>query len=308
MMNLLCLWRQRTLAKAAMCEGSLAEHSRLQAHLHQCPSCHRFWKDIQSLTGELVALAEPLPADDGFADSVWMRLSAAPVRARRLSALVPVTAATACVALGLFLWNRGIAARYSATPSVLTEPRNQVTGGAPVPPRAVKEDSPPLTKKQEGKRVAAAPSSGKKRRERGTQVQKRSWKRSEIRRIAQRSRKPETSAAKKHVAQQQAEPETKQVVTAPLRPTPEQWQAWGVYYESQGDYERAAAAYGHAYSEQPDPSTAFAAGRAAERAGDVTQALVYYTRILNHASDKNASDRREPQKGTFLWSHENTSA
>ena len=78
------------------------------------------------------------------------------------------------------------------------------------------------------------------------------------------------------------------------------WARWGAWYEANGDYSGAASAYGRAFAEKPDPDMAFAAGQAAENAGDVSQAVLYYTQLLKRPSDR----KPLPEKGTSLWNPE----
>lgn len=303
-MNLLCLWRQRTLAKAAVSEGSLAEHPRLKEHLRRCAACRRCWQDLQSLTGELASIAEPLPSGDGMTNAVWARIALAPIPARRGGRLVPVAVAVACTAFGFVLWNRlanapATTARLMAAEQAGKAVSEKVAIDTAIKTTVSETQKTPVKTENPGKRITSA-TADKKRVVQNVQARKRRWKRTEIRRMAQRSHRPEVRVVRKQRSRH-LQHRTKQVAT--VLPTPVRWQAWGVYYESQGDYERAAAAYGKAYAEQPDPATAFAAGQAAESAGDVTQALVYYSQLL-----KSSSEKKEPQKGTLLWSHENTSA
>jgi hypothetical protein len=211
-----------------------------------------------------------------------------------------MTAAVACLAVGFVLWNRLSQAPAATARQAGSEQAAQAAIDSAI--KTVDSQAPrsPIRTVNPEKRAVSSPTPVKKRVVQDNPVQKRRWKRSEIRRIVHR-----THRTRLRVAQRQPSPQQKpkRVAAVSPRPTPAQWQAWGVYYESQGDYQRAATAYGNAYAEQPDTATGFAAGQAAESAGDVTQALVYYTQIL-----KSASEKREPQKGTLLWSLENISA
>ena len=83
-----------------------------------------------------------------------------------------------------------------------------------------------------------------------------------------------------------------------------QWARWASYYETHGDYTHAADAYARAYSTLPTEGTAFAAGQAAENAGDVSQAILYYSQILRQS----LKQKPQTEKGTFLWNSEHDAA
>lgn len=78
------------------------------------------------------------------------------------------------------------------------------------------------------------------------------------------------------------------------------WTRWGAYYEYHGDYRSAEAAYAQALDKSRDPALVFSAGRAAECAGDVAQAVGFYTRILSQPSKTD----NQPKKGSLLWTDE----
>ncbi len=82
------------------------------------------------------------------------------------------------------------------------------------------------------------------------------------------------------------------------------------WYEYQGDYRSAAAAYAQAARERPTDSLVFNAGRASECAGDVAQAIVYYARVLKHEREQEAQPKQDsqPKKGTWRWNANRDSA
>ena len=69
--------------------------------------------------------------------------------------------------------------------------------------------------------------------------------------------------------------------TITLQDVPDNLEAWGAWYEEQGDPTRASAAYRAAYADSPDTTVALSAGRTAERAGDTVTALSYYAHLLD---------------------------
>lgn len=103
------------------------------------------------------------------------------------------------------------------------------------------------------------------------------------------------------------------------------WASWGAWYEQQGDYERAAAAYRNAEAlaarkvspSGPAVSTyqyTYQAGRTAECAGDVSAAIDYYSKMLSGATTaqtgndtKDSDDTHDagsgekPDKGAQIW-------
>ena len=63
------------------------------------------------------------------------------------------------------------------------------------------------------------------------------------------------------------------------------WADIGAYYERAGLYGEASDAYALAYAEKQDPGLAYAAGCAAETAGDIGQAVTFYTELLDKSSE-----------------------
>jgi hypothetical protein len=303
-MSLLCVWRQRKLAEVAAQRETLTANPGLREHLKQCASCRRFWEDLRNLTGELSALEEPLPAGDRFADAVWDRLTTPVARTRRVSVWLPVTAVAACALVGVVVWRIYPFRQHEKMIMQTTVPANQIPvnqhiakPSVPVQPTPEKRLQTVSTKRSpspsEGSGVRSTSSHRIGKRNRGEGHQKR---------IALRRYwlvQKRYAERKKRVREQEKQ---KRVATVNRPPTPEQWKAWGAYYEAQGDYQRASAAYGQAYAARPDTETGLAAGQAAESAGDVAQALSYYTQLLNRPTGK-----KPPEKGTRLWNHEDTS-
>ncbi len=88
------------------------------------------------------------------------------------------------------------------------------------------------------------------------------------------------------------------------------WDQMASWYEYQGDYRSAAAAYVQAVRESPTDSRVFNAGRTSECAGDVAQAIEYYARFLKHEREQESHSQQEvpPTKGTSLWNENRDSA
>ena len=89
------------------------------------------------------------------------------------------------------------------------------------------------------------------------------------------------------------------VVASKPAGSPVDYASIGSYYESAGQYDDAANAYVQAYAQSKDPDLAYAAGRAAEKAGDQSMAFEYYSRFLgdNAANGANKPAERST-KGT----------
>jgi hypothetical protein len=60
------------------------------------------------------------------------------------------------------------------------------------------------------------------------------------------------------------------------------WLAWAQYYEYRSDHASAAYAYRQLWNEQRDPTTAYAAGRTSEAAGDIAGAVEFYAVLLSN--------------------------
>jgi hypothetical protein len=82
----------------------------------------------------------------------------------------------------------------------------------------------------------------------------------------------------------------REVATAGAADTKVTWAQWGAYCEMHADYRQAATAYAHASAQSGDPSVGFAAGRAAEAAGDVSAAVLQYSRILSGPAASTGAD------------------
>jgi tetratricopeptide (TPR) repeat protein len=91
---------------------------------------------------------------------------------------------------------------------------------------------------------------------------------------------------------------------------PVSWEQTAFWYEYQGDYRSAAAAYEQAAPERPTDSVMFNAGLASECAGDVAQAIEYYARVLKHERQQESQSKQDsqPKKGTRKWNENQDSA
>jgi len=271
-MNPLCEWRQRALARYAAQARSLPADSALANHLARCERCRRVWDDLRRIAFDLSrTLSAPSPSPTFMAD-VRERVAAARVPERRPLPLA-LSAAALCLLILVGVW------WIRPGPVVHNSPVERV---ARQPDRSAQQAA-----------AQASVSNSKRRRpqERTAAVAPRPLRQAARRHAARIARAPRPP--RRIIAHAPPESHAKR----PARNQRPSWIAWGAWFESWGDYRRAAAAYGRAFEQRPDPDTAFAAGRAAECAGDVAQALDYYSRLLDRA----AGAKSPPEKGTHLW-------
>jgi hypothetical protein len=314
-MSLLCRWKRRVLEQAALAEDDRLHPPALKAHLDRCASCRRYWQELRALSWELSALSEPLPASDRFSELIWARIAADPVSTKRLLPFAPILAVAAVLILGFLLWSRnhlsspngvvkGEGAQVASTSASKT-----LSGGPGKQNSLVSEEHRGADHSSKQSMASRAPlverdATSTHSRRRVAAIAPPKYRaplrrKTSTRTYARRYRRHRDRAAL--LAKRQTKPSGSQrIASVPPRPKWEQWSQWGAFYASHGDYQRAATAYASAYAERPDPELALAAGQAAENAGDVTQALAYYSRILNRPSAK-----KSPEKGTSLWNHAN---
>lgn len=299
-MKLLCWWRQRALARAAVGADALSGSLPLQEHLQRCPACQQFWQELRHLSAELGGLAEPLYVTEGFTDAIRHRIAATPV-SQKSTPVVSVSLAltAACVLFGLIYWNNRTAQESAAPCRVAANQPSGTVPNAMLPrgkvSRSKSSNRKSSPKSSERTNPAVVPAALPKRN-----LPQPYWLlRNERARIARRYRKHHRDLIASH-PKPRSHGAVKQVARVSALPKWVQWTRWGAYYESHGDYQRAAAAYGTAYAERPEPDLALAAGSAAENAGDVAEALSYYCRVLNQSSEK-----QQPQKGKETWTLEN---
>lgn len=291
-MNPICFWWRRALALYAAQERPLAEGSRLAAHLSRCRACRAFWRDIHNLAANLPRVCSaPAPSGD-FTDSVWRRIDSAP-RRHHPGVPAPLLAASAAALAALFgfLWWRTAVPSNSEQPEpfpVAKRPQNGFSPGPSSVPGGVSRTQ----------RVASAPSSSgpKKERTRASASRKRG--------AATTPKRPSKDRIRRRMMHRirYAQTPVREMAkiassVVPHEQAAARWQKWGAWFEIQGDYQRAAAAYQRAFEIQPDPEVGFAAGRAAECAGDISEALRFYSRILYPPS----GSKERPEDGATRW-------
>lgn len=278
-MKLNCLLVRSDLERAAVNPDTPRPPSKVSHHLITCGACAAYYQDLRSLSGELSEAFTTPAASLGFTDAVWRRIERAePVTVKPRP--LPVMAAVAVAAvIALVIWTR--AYTTGGPPPVPVNPL-----GVFAPQHVAEHD------KTGSHAVRTTPAVVNKvvrheviRKNDPAPIFRRHHR---IRRHRPRIVLPK---AVRQLAKNDVPSKT---VKQPLRP---QWASWGAWWEARGDYLQASAAYGRAYEERNDPSLAFAAGRSAECAGNVAQAVEYYTQLLS----KKPEASKQPEKGSYRW-------
>jgi hypothetical protein len=291
-MNPICVWRQRALARLAVLSQPIPGGSSLSAHVACCAACRAVWNDLRLLSADLPLTLDTPGPSPSFTEGVWRRIDAAAMpRRSRWAALATTAAAIVLAAIVYASWNRNagppgaVPGRSAAAERNAVRPR--LASGAPYSPKTA--------------------TTGAKQAHRKVHPEK-------PRSFANAS--PLHAGVRRHAFHRPRSRHNVRIVRAP-HPAPERpagppqacpprlsWADWGAWYEGWGDYGRAADAYGKAYLEQPDPLHAFTAGRAAECAGDIGQAVEYYSRLLDYTPET----KHKPGEGTLRWNREHGSA
>jgi len=270
-MSLLCRWVQRGCARRVV-NGS-PMWAWQEEHLARCAACARSAGALgvlaRALAGSL-GLSEP---SDSFTEAVMSRLDVRlPTTPRRWKArLAGWHALVGAVVLGAV---------------ALTAP---VRPPAPPPGRAGSPHSRPgpsvARTSRSPMRLAPAPLPRSRPRPRhGERVHSRRLPRHRL------------------LAVQPARPTP---TPAPAQPADALvWIRWAGWLEAHGDYRRAAAAWSALHRAGAGPVAGFRAGRAAECAGDVQQAVEHYSQLL----DPEPQPAPEQEKGTRRWIDDESAA
>jgi hypothetical protein len=302
-MKLICRWHRQALARCAILGDTLPAGSHLATHIAACTVCRQTWQDLRHLDSDLSQAFEMTAPSPAFTEGVRSRLTnGRPSR----TALRPIPAmATVIVVLGiggLLWWGIGNASHvlHRADQSyVASQPTDRNLRAAM--PQSPSSPAPEKRRGSSPPKVAAKGADAQKsmlvkvdaatfRRSVAPGV----WRRHHH---SLRSHRTTLAHRRKNIS-----PSPAVARTASPHARAEQWCSLGIWYEVGGDYSHAADAYGRAYSEQPDPALALEAGRNAEYAGDISEALGYYTRVL----DQKPTQKASPQKGTSTWNDDHS--
>lgn len=274
-MGVWCSLQRRDLARHAVSRRPVAPASSLGRHLERCAACRSAWQEVSRLVESLPqgrSLPAPseslLPAVLAGVAARSVRPAAGESRRRLLNPLVPgALVGLALAAFVALLPDAGIRVPVRDGTFVARSNAPEADGTT--------DATPEMTR---------APSVRARPLER-TAVRMRDPHRGRLGRPGRRlvrhplARRPETG---RHAPQ-------------PFKaaPTPrDQWIATGLWYESCGDDCVAAAAYAEAYAAGPDQLLAFAAGRTAERTGEVAQAVRLYAELLGGPSGPTEEEPR----------------
>jgi tetratricopeptide (TPR) repeat protein len=284
-MKLACLRFRRALAEYAATGRAIPADGKLAKHLAVCNGCSRELDWFRAAHNGLEQSLTAEQASAGFTDAAWARFSA-PAQPRRSFSAILALSSTACavvIALVVF-WKpqppMQVTASIPTAPAVKKTAVNSVTEQIDIMTTFAKpthRNAPAITRPEKGR--SHKPASIRHRR---VFIKHRIAHKTRIKSGAQIA-----SASGTHSARTQ----------------PFSWVQVASRYEYLGDYRSAAAAYARAARERPVDSLVFNAGRTYECAGNVAQAVEYYTRILKHERDKEPQLKQDsqPKKGTWQW-------
>jgi predicted Zn-dependent protease len=267
----------------------------LTGHLKRCRRCMARFQAEQAIIERLNGLKQEATTSNRFSDNAWNRLQ---VRqsARLLTSRNGFVRATGFV----------LTAATCATLAYLFSPSHSERGlydGAS-PMRKVKSmvaridptlEANAQKQVRNGKRAPQISRTGS--RYTGAQPVVTSSAKKNVKHKRRQITKGKTMLAKHESSLKMYGPNAVQSGSAAKADPVTTWKRWAEYYESRGDYRAAEAAYASALEKSPDPNLTFNAGRTAECAGDVVQAVDYYTRILKQVSQT----EHQPKKGSILW-------
>lgn len=285
-MSIMCRLAERALARAEAMGQTLDPGSSLGRHLAACERCQAFGRTCARLSADLpISLECPGPSED-FVTRVLARAERQPVGNHRRSWRSGLTLAACLAAAGLAV------AYLLRPPAPQTAPHGPSQAGpvvaearapAPVPEKASTHDL------QAGRLRYEEP----KRSESATPARPRKAEGDAMLRIMLRARRRMASAPDTPAAKVAGTPSN---AAAGASAVPSQtaaqvtWLEWGAYCEANADYRQAAAAYARASQEHNDPDITFAAGRAAEAAGDVVGAVEQYGRLLGASASASEAE------------------
>ncbi|GEM_PF-5115959 len=254
-------------------------------HIVQCADCRRAYNELVRLKEELTQGFAIPAVSEQFAQGIFEQIEARIVVPKRRTRLGNVLAVGGCAAvlLCVVFWQQS-RQNPSAEPSVLAgnSPAQRSTSTIQkkerlIVPKVAVERSP----------IASQVKSKPKITTRVVRKKRRVY-------LASHSTRKPSRRSRSLAWQPQIEPRAA-ILSPEMRS--QRWTQWASYYENHGDYSRAADAYAQAYDAVPTESTAFCAGQAAENAGDVSQAVLYYSQILRQP----LKQKPQPEKGTRLW-------
>jgi hypothetical protein len=256
MAKLICLLCQRALARRAALGVPPAPDTWLAAHLDRCAACAQAWDQLLALTSRLPQILSAPQPSPGFTLSVAARMArraGRPAGARLFSMALPVAAALALV-IGFRMQASAPGSRPIVAPGVADSLPPPVLVGPEGVPLVATPPAPPS-----GFGPAGADPSP-------------------VLRVSYSPAEPVRAPRRVPVARRTAgfRPRPRRVAG----PGPRDWATWGTLSEASGEHGLAAVAYRRAFEREPTAALGLAAGRSAERAGDVAGALDLYAQLL----------------------------
>ena len=288
-MSLLCRWRQHHFAQDIIAGETVS--SALSQHLAQCAACHHAYSRMQRLHQELAQSILFPAASEGFTDAVRAKILArtqTPQRSNLPKTALALSGAAVLLLCVILLRSEN----WRTKPEISVMPA--VVAPKPEKPHPTQNFALVFPSKKTVRLTGTA--------EKSPLVPHRNRLRT-----VRRSR---IAFAPPHRSRRTVAFHEKPKRLAALAPllSPEirsqQWAQWANVCENRGDFSRAADAYAHAYNTLPTEGTAFSAGQAAENAGDVSQAVLYYSQILRQP----LKQKPQTEKGTFRWNSERDAA
>jgi hypothetical protein len=241
----------------------LSADRRLAAHVAKCAECAREWEALSALAHDLPrALPVQQPSPD-FVTRTVRRLNEQHQPAHTASWL-PLPTAVALIALLVFFawW------MIRPTPSSPTRGEDLVDRPAPAPEPA---PSPVIPE------VAIAQPNEVPQQLVTDSVRTPSPPRKPHRKVVAGARR--TPGGPTGTITADRDTDTPAVSVS--------WEDWGDWYAEAGAYAHASDAYARAYQSAQDSNLAYATGYTAEAAGDVYQAVTYYSQYLTQADGPN---------------------
>ena len=278
-MKVFCRFRRRALERSAATLESFDSQSPLGRHLNRCPGCRTYFEDLRMLATALQANRQEQESN-GFEDRVWSRIEArqkASVTASLLRQGVSLQAVLALGAAALLV--------VSVVGWIRFQPKGPtIMAGIPPDQKTVNAEKESTSK--------TSPVPNKKRMSTPIKLRLTHQPDQPVRHKRRRNPAPDFLRKPSRIA----------LIAPHIRPISpaRQWLSKGAWYEACGDYAQASSAYKQAFRYEPDPGIAFIAGRAAESADNVEDAVEFYANILsNHPSGPPA-----PEKGIIPWNED----
>ncbi len=293
-MKIACRCIRSVLAQYAAADREIPPTGAVARHITVCAECSNELKWFRAAHRSLMETRTSEQASADFADSVWTRFSASGAPHRSLTPRFALSIAASVVAVMLM-----INLRHLRTPV-----HNDVSGHSSSMRVASRRAAGPAELFSAPMKINAMvdPDISKRVKKRSDEpglvryrrARLRHGKRMMARIVSKTNHTQLASASKAHSARKQLIP----------------WDQVAAWYENQGDYRSAAAAYVHAAKEKPTDVRVFRAAQALEYAGDIAEAVEYYTRVLKHENDQESRPNKvlPIRKGTWQWNKNRNSA